>query len=79
MRPRRWRSFEERYRLGWVAGSALPVAPTGLELHEREALRGRRWWSLDDLRATVYPSRLAELLAAVLEGGPRGVSPAVVD
>jgi 8-oxo-dGTP pyrophosphatase MutT (NUDIX family) len=38
---------------------------------EQRALLDHRWWSVDELRATdeaVYPSKLAELVQAVLDG-----------
>jgi len=70
----RWRRFEELYRWGRVATARPTAAPTALEGHERTALRGHRWWTLDELRATsdtVYPPRLVARLDAVwAEGAP---------
>jgi ADP-ribose pyrophosphatase YjhB (NUDIX family) len=69
----KWRTFEELYRLGRVARDAPAIVPNGLEPHERAAVRGYRWWPLDELarsEETVYPPRLAVRLAAALEVEP---------
>jgi 8-oxo-dGTP pyrophosphatase MutT (NUDIX family) len=43
---------------------------------EQRALLDHRWWSVDELRATdeaVYPSELAEVVQAVIDGTLRGL------
>lgn len=58
----------------WFYAVSIPVfTPTthGWEEVERRSLLDYRWWTVDDLLATdetVYPSELAEVLRAVLEG-----------
>ena len=42
---------------------------------EQRALLNHRWWTVDELRATdetVYPSELAEVVSAVLDGTIEG-------
>ncbi|WP_035846060.1 NUDIX hydrolase [Kitasatospora azatica] len=70
------RPYEQR-QVFYLARTGLtdPAAldSSGCEPEEREQLRESRWWTVDQLRATteqVYPERLAELLALLLEQGP---------
>jgi 8-oxo-dGTP pyrophosphatase MutT (NUDIX family) len=48
-------------------------APTALTELEQRATTGARWWPLDELSSsteTVYPPRLAQLIAQWLSSGP---------
>lgn len=63
----------ERYFLALVGEATISL--DGLLPYEREVYRGHRWWALDELRdcgETVFPERLATLLANVLAGGIPG-------
>ncbi len=59
----------ERYFLVRVREATVSLA--GLLAYERAVYRGHRWWALDELREcdeTVFPERLADLLADALAG-----------
>ena len=65
------RAFEEHYRLGRLAAVAPHVQPQQLAAHEREVLKGHRWWRWAELEGScevIYPTRLATLLIPVLAG-----------
>jgi ADP-ribose pyrophosphatase YjhB (NUDIX family) len=74
------RRYEQR-QVFYLARTG-PVGPgeldsSGSDPDEREQLREARWWTLDELRRTteqVYPERLAQLLADLLEQGPPGAA-----
>ncbi|NGO77462.1 NUDIX domain-containing protein [Streptomyces sp. YC504] len=60
-----------------VAATAMP----GLTELERRSVAGLRWWTCGELLAaheTVYPTKLAGLLSALLDEGPPG-APVVLD
>jgi len=60
---------EERYFLAHVNDTA--VHRNDITDLEREVLIGHRWWHLPDLattKDTVYPRRLASLVAAIIAG-----------
>lgn len=65
------RDFLEHYRLARVAEVSPRVQPQQLTAQEAGALKGERWWTLAQLRASdevIYPVGLAQLLAPVLAG-----------
>lgn len=71
-----------RAELGWVNGllrddmflhrvASHEVDTSGLGPHETRSYRGHRWWSVDELArtdATIYPLRLAPLVADLVAG-----------
>ncbi|NJQ02294.1 NUDIX domain-containing protein [Streptomyces sp. PLAI1-29] len=67
---RRWNQ-DEWYFLARTERTATDG--TGRTALERRSIRGLRWWTsreLSTLRETVYPTRLAELLATLEREGP---------
>ncbi|MDT0452560.1 NUDIX hydrolase [Streptomyces hesseae] len=67
---RRWEQ-DERYYLARTA--QRPTWSGGGTELERRSLSGLRWWTCEELLAThetVYPTRLAGLLRALLDEGP---------
>jgi hypothetical protein len=62
---------DEWFFLAALTGAA-DVDTAGFTDLENRTVRGHRWWSADDLRATsetVYPHQLAELLPGLLAEG----------
>lgn len=67
---RRWEQ-EESYFLARTESTRIDTG--GQTELERRTVRGVRWWTCEELRATretVYPTRLAELLRRLLVEGP---------
>ncbi|MFF8265843.1 NUDIX hydrolase [Streptomyces sp. NPDC016562] len=67
---RRW-DQDEWYFLARTTQTATEMG--GLTELERRSVTGARWWTSEELlaaRETVYPTRLAELLRALLDEGP---------
>ncbi|MEV0600735.1 NUDIX hydrolase [Streptomyces sp. NPDC050315] len=67
---RRW-DQDEWYYLARTRNTATRLS--GLTELERRSVAGLRWWTVTELSAsheTVYPTRLAELLRALLDEGP---------
>ena len=62
---------DEWFFLSSLNGAAS-VDTAGFTELENRTVRGHRWWSADDLRATtetIYPLQLAELLPGLLSEG----------
>lgn len=80
----RWHQDEWYFlaRTGQVAATTRTATDMpGLTELERRSVSGMRWWTWQELSSThetVYPTRLAELLRALLDEGPPD-SPAVLD
>ncbi|MFF9431501.1 NUDIX hydrolase [Streptomyces sp. NPDC014746] len=69
---RRW-DQDEWYYLARTQGTEPAPRPQALTELETRSLAGLRWWTSAELsaaRETVYPTRLAELLQALLDEGP---------
>ncbi|MFD8414575.1 NUDIX hydrolase [Streptomyces sp. NPDC059650] len=67
---RRWEQDEWYYL---ARTTQTRTEPRGLTELERRSVSGARWWRPEELlgaRETVYPTRLAELLRALLDDGP---------
>jgi 8-oxo-dGTP pyrophosphatase MutT (NUDIX family) len=65
---RRFRQSESFFA---VSVEAFTPQHHGWDEVEQRALLGHRWWTVDELRATdeaVYPSELADVVQAVLDG-----------
>jgi hypothetical protein len=61
----------EQFFLTRVVGDDIPIVSDGFTEVEQRAVLGHRWWSVEELRAAtgeVYPERLADLLADLLDG-----------
>ncbi|MGW4701569.1 NUDIX hydrolase [Streptomyces sp. NPDC004285] len=72
---RRW-DQDEWYYLARTRGTEAAPRPQALTELETRSLAGLRWWTSAELsaaRETVYPTRLAELLQALLDEGPPSV------
>lgn len=80
----RWHQDEWYFllRIGQVAATTgTATEMPGLTELERRSVSGMRWWTWQELSSThetVYPTRLAELLRALLDEGPPA-SPTVLD
>ncbi|MFE5593006.1 NUDIX hydrolase [Streptomyces sp. NPDC056549] len=72
---RRW-DQDEWYYLARTRRTESAPRPQALTELETRSLAGLRWWTSAELsaaRETVYPTRLAELLQALLDEGPPSV------
>ncbi|MFN0090646.1 MAG: NUDIX domain-containing protein [Acidimicrobiales bacterium] len=61
---------DEFIHVAWCDGGGIH-RPQGLELFEAMAFKGARWWSLEELLATDFPTlptRLREFLPAIVAG-----------
>lgn len=69
------RHFRQSESFFAVVVEAFTPQHHGWDEVEQRALLGHRWWSIDELRATdeaVYPTELADVVQAVLDGTLRG-------
>lgn len=69
------RQFRQSESFFAVVVEAFTPQHHGWDEVEQRALLGHRWWSVDELRATdeaVYPTELADVVQAVLDGTLRG-------
>jgi 8-oxo-dGTP pyrophosphatase MutT (NUDIX family) len=65
------RRFQQSESFFAVNVEAFTPQHHGWDEVEQRALLGHRWWTVDELRATdeaVYPSELADVVQAVLDG-----------
>jgi hypothetical protein len=65
------RLIEQREQYFTARVPAFEPTTTGWTELERRALSGFRWWSLEELRTTdetVFPERLADMVAEALGG-----------
>ncbi len=69
------RTFHQSERFYRMDVDAFEPVPQGLSDFERRAIRGMRWWPLDELRTTtetVSPRRLADLVETIMSGEATG-------
>lgn len=67
------RDFDQENLFFLARTDTTATDDAGQEDVEREIITGVRWWTLDELRTTtdeLFPPRLADLLADLLQHGP---------